>query len=485
MKKISFSLLKIIGVLLFGSLLICATFIIKDCSWASSLPANYIAETSTMTDSLDGHWFLEIFTNDVGYVRTVLHITTSDGKFEGHSREGVSSKLLGWWKNFLGKLFTSDFENGALVHLKDGTFTKHTDGSTAFKANFASALGRYEVNGNISNGKLSASLSNQGKVVGRIYGTKNIPALPLENYSALTAKIIQTAEANIYDDKVVHKSEWESFKQELHDFSAVATDDIEYMFAFFYRSRSLPFSHFNLFQKHEDTLSASDSKTLVKKSIYTKDLSDSVSYLRISSFAGTSEELDLVFDTIITRNKKYLIIDLRGNPGGNISAMSVISHIIDTEHWGGVFVTRKWFAGHSTPPSIGDYQKFPLLDEANLSLLFAGIHDYDGLCIKVKPDPKQYSGKVTVLVDKNTASSCEPLVYGFKEYKLGKIIGEHTAGAMLNGEEFPIKDFWTIVIPTAEYYTADGFRIDKVGIEPDLTTSSKEALNKALNNLGK
>ncbi|MDP4220252.1 MAG: hypothetical protein Q8896_07430, partial [Bacteroidota bacterium] len=272
------------GILL-GALLLFASLIVKDCSYAHSLPSQYPARLGTSVDTMGGLWFFEMYTNDVGYVRTVFTLSASDGKFEGHSREDVSPKLLGWWKNFLGKLFTSDFENGALLHLKRGSYKLTAAGETEFTAEFISAFGEYDVKGKISEGRMRASLHHRGKVVGSIYGSRNIPALPLANYPALTETIIQTAEANLYSDKIARTKDWESFKAEMRNFSHIATDDIEYMFAFFYRSRSLPFTHFNLFQKRTDSMLVLDSGSAIEKLIYTKDLSDSVSYLRVSSFA--------------------------------------------------------------------------------------------------------------------------------------------------------------------------------------------------------
>ena len=38
-------------------------------------------------------------------------------------------------------------------------------------------------------------------------------------------------------------------------------------------------------------------------------------------------------------------------------------------------------------------------------------------------------------------------------------------------------------IPTADYYTSDGYRIEQNGVKPDIETKSEEALNKVLSEL--
>jgi C-terminal processing protease CtpA/Prc len=36
------------------------------------------------------------------------------------------------------------------------------------------------------------------------------------------------------------------------------------------------------------------------------------------------------------------------------------------------------------------------------------------------------------------------------------------------------------MLPIADFYTYDGIRLDKVGVNPDITVKSEDALNKAL-----
>jgi C-terminal processing protease CtpA/Prc len=190
--------------------------------------------------------------------------------------------------------------------------------------------------------------------------------------------------------------------------------------------------------------------------------------------------VDSLFAIILRKGYPELILDLRGNPGGNISAMRVASYLVDSSRFGGVFVTRKWFEHHDAPPRIEQYRSFPLLSEANYRILIDGLHNEEGIALKLLPAGSRYKGRLFVLTDRRTASSCEPLVYGIREYWLGTIVGEPTAGAMLNSEEFPLGDGWEIVIPTAEYYAADGFRIDRVGVQPDVVVKSKDALDRTL-----
>ncbi len=54
---------------------------------------------------------------------------------------------------------------------------------------------------------------------------------------------------------------------------------------------------------------------------------------------------------------------------------------------------------------------------------------------------------------------------------------------MLNGEKFELSNNFVVYIPTADYYTSDGYRIDQNGIKPNIETKSDDALEKVMNEL--
>jgi C-terminal processing protease CtpA/Prc len=121
-----------------------------------------------------------------------------------------------------------------------------------------------------------------------------------------------------------------------------------------------------------------------------------------------------------------------------------------------------------------------MFSEASFELIIKGIHTTDGLCLVVYPEKKPFPGKIYVLTNGNTGSTCEPLVYGLKHSKRATIVGEKTYGGMLNGEQFNITKNFRLWVPTADYYTSDGKKIDRIGVAPDVVCKSDEALEKTL-----
>lgn len=75
-----------------------------------------------------------------------------------------------------------------------------------------------------------------------------------------------------------------------------------------------------------------------------------------------------------------------------------------------------------------------------------------------------------MLVDGGTRSGKEVLAYAFKKHKIGRIVGERTAGAVLAGTPRPLADGSVLYIAVADV-GVDGERIEGRGVEPDVAVA--------------
>ncbi|MEP7220368.1 MAG: S41 family peptidase, partial [Bacteroidota bacterium] len=91
-----------------------------------------------------------------------------------------------------------------------------------------------------------------------------------------------------------------------------------------------------------------------------------------------------------------------------------------------------------------------------------------------------FTGQLFVLTNSGTASAAEPLAALLQETGRGRLIGERTRGYMLSSETYDLADGWSLRIPTADYYTAAGRRLENAGVVPDLPAASASALEEAL-----
>lgn len=291
-------------------------------------------------------------------------------------------------------------------------------------------------------------------------------------YPALIRKALATTEAHIYDPALMETDAWQNFKTNLITYADTVTSDQGLKMHYNSMRNSLPFSHYFFYKPRKSTTSASGTQKRQYASLSSPQ--EGVQLLKVKGFGGSAEEMDSLMALVVADNPELLIIDLRDNPGGTVRAgMALARRLVSDTLFGGLFLTRKWFANNQHIPSPDEYASFPHFTEASFSLMIDGIHNEEALCLKVNPHDQPFTGKMVFLTNKNTGSTCEPIVYAMKQYGLATLVGQTTDGAMLNGEKFTI-DGYALFMPTAEYYAADGFRIDQQGVSPDVALPADE-----------
>ena len=79
----------------------------------------------------------------------------------------------------------------------------------------------------------------------------------------------------------------------------------------------------------------------------------------------------------------------------------------------------------------------------------------------------QWRKPVVMLVNNGSRSGKEILAYGFKKYGLGKLIGTKTAGAVVGGSPFLLKDGNLLYLAVVDVWI-DGERLEGKGVIPDI-----------------
>jgi hypothetical protein len=435
-----------------------------------------------LADKRNGKWFIELQHNDIGMVRTIMQFDYANDKFTACTRKKADKDILGWWTALLGRTFTKSFKHGSLLRIVNGTSKTEND---TFKLSgiLVSAVGNYYFKGQVINNKLFANLLNGRKEkVGSITGEKIETKTPLEDYPALFDKAMSLTRDRIYNRSIMQTEDWKNFEKKTKKISGKMQDDLEMVFAFFYYAGRLPVSHYALIkipdEKNTDNISGYEQQ------VFLEEKTRKTAYLKIKSFGGSAKEMDSTFTIIKQKWYENLIVDLRNNAGGSIEAgMAFAANVVDSPYYGGVFLTQKWFNTHSNLPTVKEYSSFTHFSAANFDLIISGIHTTDALCLKVIPGKTVYRGNLFILTNKETASTCEPIVYVLKQHKLATLVGETTAGAMMNGEIFDLDRGFKMVIPTADYYTPDGYHIDKKGVAPHFQVKSDQTLKYVEENL--
>ncbi|MGA2352664.1 MAG: S41 family peptidase [Terracidiphilus sp.] len=80
---------------------------------------------------------------------------------------------------------------------------------------------------------------------------------------------------------------------------------------------------------------------------------------------------------------------------------------------------------------------------------------------------KEFHRRVTILVNRHTASAAEMIVAFARENKLATIVSEKTAGKLLSATSVKVGQGFRLALPTGAYYTWKGSALEGTPIQPD------------------
>ena len=165
-----------------------------------------------------------------------------------------------------------------------------------------------------------------------------------------------------------------------------------------------------------------------------KMIEDRIGYIQITEFDDVT--VDQFVDALAVckgSDMEGLIIDLRSNPGGNLSAVCDISR--------------------------------NLLPEG----LIVYTEDKNGKKEEYRCDGKrQLDVPLVVLIDQYSASASEILAGAVKDYEMGTLVGMTSYGKGIVQRIVSLSDGSAIKLTVSDYYTPKGNNIHKVGITPDV-----------------
>lgn len=401
---------------------------------------------------------------------TFLDVSVGKGHFTITSPKNADVRMFGG-KARLGRIMGKSPKKGIILTIKGTQAADSLLGETTMPM-----FGKLTFKGAFSENSLSGEFSNQSESIGFLKGYQT--AEEKADYAYLYPKIQATIRDNIYSATVLQTDEWKDFEKKTESLCHDTQDDIELFLGFNILAQELPFTHLSLLIA-KDTAD-DEQPTGSAKTVVFEEKTQNTAYLSIKNFSTSKAELAAVLPGIV-KNKKYdnLIIDLRDNSGGGIdAAFKLAQYIVTRDLDVGYFVTNKLpYSGYDANlfGNLPELQPRSTRDFTDELKTLPGVK----LVFK-KPSEQVFTGKLYVLTNAKTASTCEPIVYALKNNKMATIIGEKTYGGMLAASAFVVSGKYSLMVPIADFFTYDGVRLDKVGVTPDIETRSEDALAKAL-----
>ena len=180
---------------------------------------------------------------------------------------------------------------------------------------------------------------------------------------------------------------------------------------------------------------------ITTESVISKLLDNGMLYVQITNFAEkTGADFEKAIDEGLNKGAKSLIIDLRNNPGGLLTAVKQVAD--------------------------------KLLPDSTIMK----IVDSKGKETVEKASGKGIDIPIVVLINKGSASASEVLSVALHDNKKATLVGEKSFGKGIIQSIFPINNGGKnegIKMTIAEYFGPNGTKIHKVGLEPHYKIEQK------------
>lgn len=191
-------------------------------------------------------------------------------------------------------------------------------------------------------------------------------------------------------------------------------------------------------------------------------LAGDAAVLRVPSFRAAffSDEKMKALEAQL-KDRRKIIIDLRGNPGGNfVAGLRFLS----------LFVCPAEEIGRLIRPRFAQDNKTVLPDDLRDEKQLEILYKHKEVQLKTFGTETCFRGELRVLVDGKTASVAEMVAQALKEFRRAPLLGSPSRGQLLVGVWYPLQEVGPgveISIPEALYVSRKDHRIEGNGVDLD------------------
>jgi hypothetical protein len=304
---------------------------------------------------------------------------------------------------------------------------------------------------------------------------------------AIVSKVIETVQTKHFDPHF-EKERWKSAveQQRSRIVDAADTSDFETALSDLVRSFGTPdagFFHERSRKKIPKGLAArfqycqpnECAPTFTKPSdagdVMISKLADGVGWLKVTKFPGTigidiAKEIDHGIEEL--RGCDRLVVDLRGNAGGGLAFLRVMSYLTPERLPVGYSVTRARAETNYSKETLTIFDRIPSRKAALIWLVLKfGFRDDSVSILTEGLGSMPFHGRTAILVDESTTGAGERIAAFAQERKLAPVVGARTAGRLICCSVYKVGHGYYVRIPARAWYTWSGELLEAKGVVPD------------------
>jgi C-terminal processing protease CtpA/Prc len=208
------------------------------------------------------------------------------------------------------------------------------------------------------------------------------------------------------------------------------------------------------------------------KSITARIVDGSIGQVKVSLFPGKlgidfANEIEAMFSGELSVAER-LVVDLRGNPGGGVGGLRLMSLLTADKTPVGYSLDRPTAERGYDREKLPRFGKIPR-SKWEIPLLALKYGAKKSVALETEGlGKKKFHGRVVVLVNEHSTGAAEMVTQFAKENNLATIVGTRTPGHLVARSPFKIGFGYQLTIPIGAYISWKGSKIEGQGIQPDV-----------------
>lgn len=212
------------------------------------------------------------------------------------------------------------------------------------------------------------------------------------------------------------------------------------------------------------------------RSISHRMLNGNIGLVKVASFPGSvgqtfAKRLAGVVEELKLGGADRLIVDIRGNVGGGLGSLRLMSYFCPGKLEVGHSLTRRRLQSGYQKEKLTRIGRIPAskAELLMMALRFRVIQkDRSMVLVTEGLGPQPFHGRIVILVNEHSHSAAEMVASFAKENHLATLVGVRTGGQVLGGASFKLVSGYQLRMPVAGWYTWKGECIEGKGVEPDV-----------------